>query len=60
MLYYNRIAGSKGTNFDETRAWKEFSIFHYWRFLHKGFKLQVDVCNGCNDVLIMSLSLRLF
>ena len=54
------MAGSKGTNFDKTRASKEFNIFHYWRFLHKGFKLQLDVCNGCHDVLIMSLNLRLF
>ena len=26
-------------------------------FLDKGFKFQQDVCNGCHDVLMMSLTL---
>ena len=26
-------------------------------FLDKGFKFQQDVCNGCHDVLMMSMTL---
>ena len=32
-------------------------ICHYWYFLDKGFKFQLDVCNSCHDVLIMSMNL---
>ena len=30
---------------------------HYWYFLNKGFKFQLDVCNGCHDILVMSVNL---
>ena len=30
---------------------------HYWYFLDKGFKFQPYVCNGCHDVLMMSMNL---
>ena len=29
----------------------------YWHFLDKGVTFQPDVCNGCRDVLIMSITL---
>ena len=32
-------------------------IFHYWYFLDKEFKFQLWICNGCYDVLIMSMKL---
>ena len=34
---------------------KSFFICLYWYFLDKRFKLQLDVCNGCRDVLMMSM-----
>ena len=27
-------------------------IWHYWYFLHRGFKFQLNVCNGFHDVLM--------
>ena len=36
---------------------KSCRICHYWYFLYKGFKFQPDVCNGCHDVLMMSINL---
>ena len=47
MLYYNRI---------ETRASKECDICHYWYFSDKLFKFQSYVCNGCHDVLTISIN----
>ena len=37
---------------------KESHICDYWYFLDKGFKFQPDVCDGCHDVLMMSVNLR--
>ena len=31
-------------------------IFFTMLFLHKGFKLQPNVCNGCQDLLMMSMN----
>ena len=36
---------------------KECNICYYWCFLDKGFKFQQDVCNGCHDLLRMSMNL---
>ena len=32
-------------------------IFIYWYFLNKVFKFQSNVCNGCHDLLMMSMNL---
>ena len=32
-------------------------IFLYWYFLDKGFKFQPDGCNGCHDILMISMTL---
>ena len=32
-------------------------IFFTKKFYDKGFKFQLDVCNGCHDVLMMSMNL---
>ena len=57
MLYYDRIDVSEGIDVNKTRESKECDICHYWYFLDKGFKFQPDVCNGCHDILIMSMNL---
>ena len=36
---------------------KECDIYHYWYFLNKGFKLQPNICNGCHDLLMMTITL---
>ena len=57
MLYYDRIDVSEGINVKKTSESKECDSCHYWYFLYKGFKFQPNVCNGCHDLLMMSMNL---
>ena len=57
MLYYDRIDVSGGININKISASNECNICQYWHFSDKGFNFQPYVCNGCNDVLMMSMSL---
>ena len=57
MLFYDRIDVSERIDANKTSESKECEICHYWYFLDKGFKFQPDVCNGCNDVLMISMNL---
>ena len=57
MLYYDRSDFSEGIDINKTCESKEFDICHYCYFLDKGFEFQPDVCNGCQDVLLMSMNL---
>ena len=43
MLYFDRIDGSEGTNFNKTIASKDYDNCHYWYFLNKGFRFQLYV-----------------
>ena len=58
MLYCDRIDVSEGIDINKTSASKECDIFHYWYFLDKGFKFQTYVCNGCHNVLMISINLN--
>ena len=58
MLYYDRIDVSEDVNVNKTSKSRDCNIYHYWYFLGKGFKLQPDVCNGCQDALMMSMNLN--
>ena len=58
MLYYDRIDFSVGININKTSASKEYIICHCQYFLDKGFKFKPPVCNGCHDVLMISLDLN--
>ena len=51
------IEVSKGIDVNKTSESKECDICHYWCFLNKGFKFQIDVCNGYHDLLMMSMNL---
>ena len=57
MLYFDRIDVSKGINVNEISASKEYDIFHYWYILNYSFKFQPNLCNRCQDLLIMSMNL---
>ena len=57
MLYYDRIGVSEGIDINKTRELKKCDTCPYWYFLDKWLKLQLDVCNVCLDILIMSMSL---
>ena len=54
---YDRIDISEGIDVNKTSKSKECSICHYWYFLDKVLKFQPDACNGCHDVLMMSMNL---
>ena len=60
MLYYERIDVPEGSdvNVNKKGESKECDICHYWHFLNKRFKSQQDVCNGCHDLLMMSMNLN--
>ena len=58
MLYYDRIAVSQSIGVNKTSESKEWNFCHYWHFLDMKFKFQPYVCNGCHDVLMMSVSLN--
>ena len=60
MLHYDRFDVSEGIDVNKTSESKECDICHYWYFLDKGFNFQPHVCNGCHDVLMMSMNLRIF
>ena len=56
MLYFDRIDISEGIDVNKSSQSKEWDICHYRYFLDKGFKFQLNVCNGCHD-LLMSMNL---
>ena len=58
MLYYDKIDFSEGTDVNKTSASKECNVCHYFYFLNYSFKFQLNVCNRCHDLLIMSVNLR--
>ena len=57
MLYYDRIDVFEGIEANKTSESKECDICHHWYFLDKEFNFQPYVCNGCRDVLMMSMNL---
>ena len=57
MLHYDRIDAFEGIDVNKTGESKECDICHYWYFLNKCFKFQPSLCNGCHDLLMMSMNL---
>ena len=57
MLYFDRTGVSEGIDVNKTSELKECDICYYWYFLDKDFKFQPNVCNGCHDLLMMSMNL---
>ena len=58
MLYYDKIDVFGGINVNKTSESNECDICHYGYFLDERFKFQPDVCNGCHDILMISLNLN--
>ena len=56
-IYFDRIDFFEGIDVDKTSESKKCNICHYWYFLDKKLKFQPDVCNGCHDVIMMSMNL---
>ena len=57
MLYLDRIDVSEGIDVNKTSESKECDICHYWYFLNKGFKFQLNICKGCHDSFMMPMNL---
>ena len=57
VLYFDRIDVSERTDVSKTIKSKHCDICHYWYYLSKGFKFQSYACNGCHDLLMMSMKL---
>ena len=57
VLYFNRIDVSVRINVNVTSASKEYFICQNWYFLDKEFKFRSGVCNGCRDIIMMSMNL---
>ena len=64
MLEYIRIDILEGIDVNKTNASKECDIFHYCSFLDKDFQYELNLCNGCyeliqksnfNDIAIVSV-----
>ena len=55
MLHFDIIDISEGIYFNKTSKSKEY-VFHSWYFLNKCFKFQLNVCNRCHDLLMMSVN----
>ena len=60
MLYYERSEVSEGIYVSESKdKWNSVIFVALVIFLNKRFKLQANVCNGSDDLLIMSMNLIL-
>ena len=58
MEYFDRIDVSEGIDINKTSASKEYIICRNWYFSDKRFKFQRDICNGCHDVLMLSMNIN--
>ena len=56
--YYFKRVFVKGIDIKTSES-KECDICHYCYFLDKGFKFQLNVCNECHDLLMMSMNLSI-
>ena len=57
-MHFDKIDVSEGIDINKTNAPKECIIFEYYYFVDKCLKFQPDVCNGCYDVLMMSININ--
>ena len=51
MLEYDRIDISEGIDVNKTSPSKECDICHYWYFKDIGYKYELYLCNGCDDLM---------
>ena len=56
MLYYSRTGFSEGNDAAKCNDSKKCIICHFWFFNHE-FKFQDSACNGCHDLMMLSLNI---
>ena len=57
MLYFDRIEVSEGVDVNKTSESNKCDVCHYWHFSNNFSRLQPNPCNGCHDLLMMSMNL---
>ena len=57
MLYFDRIEVSEGVDVNKTSESNKCDVCHYWHFSNNFSRLQPNLCNGCHDLLMMSMNL---
>ena len=60
MLYYDCIDVFEGIDVNKLTAPKQCIICQYCYFLDKVFEFQLYNCNGCHDVLMISMNYKKF
>ena len=58
MIYYDKIDFSEGIDVKKTNDLKECDACYHSYFQDKVFKFQTYVCNGCLNLLAMSINLN--
>ena len=57
-LEYDRIDISEGIDVDATNKSKEFMLCHYWYFLDKSFSYGPYLCDGCYNIMQISINFK--
>ena len=57
MIYYDGIDVSERIDVNKTSKSQACGIYHDCCFFNKGFKFQPNVCNRCQDLLMMPMNL---
>ena len=57
MLHYEKNVFSEGIDVNKTSDSIEFDICHHCYILDNWFKIQPDVSNRCQDVLMITMNL---
>ena len=56
MLYYHRVDTSERIDLAKSNKSKELMICYYWIFNNR-FQFQDPVCNGCNNLTMLSVNI---
>ena len=60
MLHHNKTDVSERIDVNKTSVSKKCNICNYRYFLDKWFRFQSSVCNGCHNILMMSVDIKNF
>ena len=60
MLYDDRCDVSEGIDVNKTSSSIEYDISHYWYLLNFSFNYEPNVCNRCNNLLLVTVNLSDF
>ena len=60
MLEYNKIDRSEGIDVNKlSDSSKECSLCGFWFFIDKNFKYQRVLCDGCHDMSVKVISMKI-